>query len=563
MRAVWIMTGLSLIPIAIVLLSSSCDERGKVKGVYCDDKTPCAAGLLCDTSYHSCYSPDDAACITNCSMRDLGDTDMALAICEMSCTDGGGNNPDLRPMCTPQTAATDCTDTTKPICAAKGTCQPCQAPNDDTACAARSSSTPRCMPTGNTNAGECVACVPSMPVRQSTDCTAASKPICDTSGSCRACAANTECTSGVCIQDGANAGQCAAASQVAYVDNKASVTTCNANGMTHDGNSPSTAFCDIQAAVNTGKPYVLVQGQSPTPTTTQGYSKVTITSAMNVTIIGPGQGSSQPVTIYDPTNVGLTISLTGAGMSSNVILDGIEIGDRTNSTVQDALDCGANGGATVKLTLRRSAILHSSKLGMSITGSDVTMDADLVANNATGGISLTNSDYTIQNSVSASNGAGGPTGSNLGGIQVSGSGTTGRAQIINVTDADNNAKNTAGVYSGLDCIGGAAPIIFNSVVVSNSNVQINPNCTLAYSSFVGGNGTNTDLTNCTDATLFVNSGANPYQPKATVTAPCSVTLLGKGTTMYMAVPAPTHDLTGATRPQPAGSMPDDGAYEAP
>lgn len=543
---------LHLVALAVVVLAAfltSCKERDPL---FCDANTPCTnpARPICNTNKDECEPSSISG----------GDMDMAADM---------ATGVDASAMCT---ASSQCMDS-EPICSAN-VCRVCSGGGDDGQCALHNAATPRCG-----SSGTCVACTTAT---QASDCSGAT-PICGSDNSCRACQAHSECASGICVFDGASAGSCAAASQIAYVDNKGSVTTCSANGMTHDGNAPATAFCDIQNAVSTSKPYVLVAGQ--TPSGTSAYSKVSITSARTVTIVGPGQGAAAPATIYDPTNVGLTISLSGSGVSGTVIVDGLEIGDRSNASLQDAVDCTASGGASATLVVRRTAIQHSSKLGVNSNGCDATMgstlvennvmgglqfttsdlemDASLVENNSGGGIQLSTSDFTIENTVIALNGS---ASSGFGGVQSIGTGSVGRAQLIN----DTIVKNTAatGGYSALDCPPANSMAIFNSVVEGNLNTtEIRSTCTLGYSSFAGataasGNG-NTDITGCTDASLFVNTGANPYTPLSTVTAPCTVTLLGKGTSSYMGIAAPNHDLLGAARPQPAGSMPDDGAYEIP
>jgi hypothetical protein len=297
---------------------------------------------------------------------------------------------------------------------------------------------------------------------------------------------------------------------------------------------------------------VLVEGQ--TPTGTSAYTHVAISTTRTVTIIGPGQGVAAPAEIFDATNDLLSLSATSAGVTINATVDGLEIGDRTNNTLQNIVYCNTIAGGAATLTIRRSALQHTAgtnKYGLTATSCAVTMDSDVVENNGPGGLLFATSDFTVENSVIALNG--GPA-SLFGGIQMSGTGTANRAQLINVTIADNSAKNQAGVYSGIDC-GGTNPVVFNSVVASNANNQLNASCTLGYSAFAGATGTNHDITGCTDTTLFVNSGANPYKPLPTATVPCI--LVGKGAAAYMSVSAPAFDLLGAPRP----ASPSDGAYE--
>lgn len=480
-------------------------------------------GAICDQTTRTCWtSPPDG------SVPDLIGADLT----PMSCT-----------------TSADCTSPEQPICGATHECRSCVGPSDNADCAAHDAMTPRC----DADTGQCAACRMAM---QDVDCDSAT-PICSADGSCQKCSAHAQCSSGVCKLDGASAGACAAASEIAYVDNKGVTPMVCAQTGTHDGSSPATAFCDVQAGVDSNKPYVLVAGHLGAP-----YSKLLISSSKVVSIIGPGQGVAQPATIYDATNAGVAVSLTGAGITASVTLDGMEIGDRTNVTTQDGVLCSAASGAVGRLTVRRTTIQRSGKFGVNASGCDVTCDGAIIGpGNGTGGIILSSSDATIVNSLIDNNGT---TTSNLGGVGFSGTGPTNRAQLINSTIVENTAKNQAGVYSGIDCTMGAAPVIFNTVVNGNSNGQINAACSLTFSAYAGASGpTNTDLTNCSDSALFMNPGGFDFRPKSTPTAPCGVTLLGKGTTALMSIAAPDHDLTSAARPQPAGSMPDIGAYEEP
>lgn len=493
----------------------------------CKERDP----LFCDNVTRFCTDPTRPVC------------NLEKAECEPdggTITDMGGGDMHLN--CSTSAMCDD----TAPICAS-GMCRACTRASDDAECAAHNASTPRC----DSTSGKCVACTPAT---QASDCSTVT-PICDTNGACRKCAAHSECPSGVCIFDGASAGSCASSSQIAYVDNKAMTpSTCALTG-THDGSSPATAFCDIQNGVDSARPFVLVAGHAGKP-----YGKVAITTSKTVTVIGPGQGGAQPASIYDATNVGVAITLSGAGTTGALTLDGLEIGDRTNPTTQDGISCNAAAGAAITLIVRRSAIQHSGKVGVNATGCDVTMDADVVANNTGGGLLLQSSDFTVENTIVALNGSASST---FGGIQPNGPGPANRQLIINSTVVENTAKNMAGIYSALDCVAAAAPIIFNVVANSNSNSQINPACTLDHSAFAGGTGTNTNLTNCTDANLFVDPANFDFHPRTAAVAPCPTTLLGKGSTSFMSVAAPDHDFGGSVRPQPTGSMPDVGAIEVP
>jgi hypothetical protein len=504
----------------------------------------------CNVDKNECESTpqggDMAMCVaSDCHVNmDMGDGGSSM--CTTGCMDMAGR-PDLMPMCTVATVATSCASAAKPICdATSQTCRQCSSSVDDTQCAAHGNGKNHC----NTTSHVCVEC------NMNSDCTTSTKPVCDTgTNTCRACAANSECpslgtwpeggaTGGVCNGD----GSCATAGSVAFVDNRGINSTCSTVHPSPAGTA-ADPYCDIAAGVATTKAIVLVEGQTPAATST--YGKVSITANKNVRIVGPGQGAAATAEIYDATNAELNVTLSGAGTNAVVVIDGLVIGDATNSSVQDAIDCSATSGATIKLTIVHSNIQHSSKVGLTATSCDITMDQDIVQNNTAGGISLGSTDFTVQNTVIANNGT---TSTSFGGIQMTGNGPAVRAQLINITIADNSAKNQVGDYSAIDC-GGTAPAILNAVVANNINTQLNASCTLSYSSYPTGSGTNHDISGCSDAALFVNSGANPYQPLPTAAGKCI--LVGKGMSANAGVSAPTYDLLGAPRP----AMPSDGAYE--
>lgn len=505
------------VAVGAVLALASCK---RTNGLYCDANDPCRDPTRphCDSIAHECVATT------------VGNNDLSVA--------------DLTGGCQ---SSSQCPDST-PICDA-GNCRACSGTSDNSECVVHKSSTPYC----NAQTGLCNQCTQAT---QATDCAAAT-PVCG-DGTCRTCANHSECSSGICIFDGPNLGRCADPTQIAYVDSKGSVATCNTNGMTHDGNSPATAYCDLQPGVGSGKPFILVTGHGNTG---GAYGSISITTSVTTTIVGPGQGVANPALTFDVANDQVSVMPSG-GAGVFLIIDGLELGDRTNPTAQNGINCNATGGSSAKIIVRRSAIQHNGKNGITATNCDITVDQTFIGPaNSAGGVYIKTSDFTIQNSVIHDNGS---TTTNFGGIQIAGLGTAGRGRIINDDVVDNASQNSGGKYSGIDCAMGTV-VVLNTALIGNTSgtaTELRSSCSTDHSAFVGATGTNTSLMNCTDATVFSNPTNFDYHPRTSATAPCATTLLGKGVTSFMGATAPWYDFYGAPRPQPANSAPDIGAIES-
>jgi hypothetical protein len=213
--------------------------------------------------------------------------------------------------------------------------------------------------------------------------------------------------------------------------------------------------------------------------------------------------------------------------------------------------------------VRRSAIQHNGKLGISATGCDITVDQTVIGpGNGQGGALLKTTDFTVQNAVIHDNGS---TTAAFGGLQVNGLGTAGRGRIVNVDIVNNSAKNSAGTYSGIDCVAGTVAVLNTALIgntVTASTAEVRGTCSMDHSAWIGATATNLNLTNCTDATIFIDPGNFDYHPRTTAMAPCATTLLGKGAGAFMTATAPPYDFNGAPRPAPAGSAPDIGVIES-
>lgn len=244
--------------------------------------------------------------------------------------------------CQEQMSNSDCTLAANP-CAAGFVCD----------AATRTCISPNC--TG----ASCTKC------KASTECLDSAKPVCELpSGSCRPCAADSECDSGLCRKagdypvtppiSGLMSGQCIPTSQVVHV-NSGSTSCSDSAGTPGTGAQP---FCQLSAALVSAKPYYKLAGSTVT------YNGVTSTSG-NFVIVGPGRDASPPARI-DSSSInsgsvvfsgvqlrikggigGGTTAITCKGSSSNLyVVDSVVSGTQGIDASQD---CG-------QLTVNRSRI---------------------------------------------------------------------------------------------------------------------------------------------------------------------------------------------------------------
>jgi hypothetical protein len=492
--------------VAAGLAAPSCRRNS----LYCDTSHPCSDSTrpFCDFNGRECVSAAP---------------DLAGGACQVS-----AQCPNQMPICE------------------GGSCRACSSSADNAECANHNNSTPYCNPA----TGACVQC------SQSTECSGTT-PICGSDGICRPCQTHAECPSGICLFDGASAGECADVALVAYVDNKGSVSTCNANGMVHDGNSPFTAFCDIPSGVSSPKPFVLVTGHGNTGA---AYSSFSISGSTTKTIVGPGLGSSNPALIFDVTVDQVAVTASG-GNTISLVLDGLEIGDRSLSNGHNGVSCTTSGGSMAKIAIRRSTIQRAGLFGITSTSCDITVDQSIVGpSNNSGGLYLKTSDFTLQNSVVQKNGSATST---FGGVQITTLGPAFRGNIINVDVLNNACENQNNRYSGIDCAMGTVSVLNtavlgNTVGVPTGPVELRGTCSVDHSAFSGATGTNTNLANCTVGDVF----AADFSPLTTAGGSCPTTVIGKGAAAFSGATAPSYDLNGAARPQPATSSSDIGAIES-
>jgi hypothetical protein len=422
----------------VLLLVAGCYRSAPVR---CASDADCRAlGGVCDLVTRTCATaPPDA------SVGDLAEPASDLAV------DAGAPDLavtlDLAPLDSAMPrgcdASSQCLDV-QPVCGGS-TCRSCGS-GDRAACAARDPANPRCDET----TGRCAPCRTS---EANLDCPDPSQPVCGGDGRCRGCRAHSECAIGVCKPGGA----CAAASEIALVDDGGQMPNMCAAMGTHDGMSALTAFCDVQDAIMTSaRPYVKVTGRGAF---SGAYGAINVTRS--VTVVGPGRAASTTATLK--ANGGHVVTV-GDGVT--VTLDGLDL---TGSPLAvEGVFCQPATNAT--LTVLNSAIHGNGGVGIRTDKCSVTLDANEIDNNSAGGLNIQPSSpftYSITNNLIYSNGFTGP------GIWLANSGT---GTFAFNTVADNHWTGNIG---GIACTG--IHLIQASIIWNNgqsASTSIDPNCHL-------------------------------------------------------------------------------------
>jgi hypothetical protein len=396
-----------------------------------------------------------------------------------------------------------------PICGvpdggATGGCRVC-AGNDE--CGRKSLTTPKCMN------GMCVACDTATCAQPGSK-----TPVCDNaSGSCVRCSVHSDCgPNGICTDD----GSCAAADQIAWVDNGGmATTTCQSSGTAHDGKMAATAYCDIQNAIDAtdARPYLIVNGQG----TGKPYGPVQVTGH-TVTMVALG---AQAAAIHDTSSRGVLV-LDGA----NVTLDGFDI----QSTAGDGVACKPLSGSAT-LRVRHCTVHQSAGFGVLSNGCTVTLDRNSIGpNNSVGGVSLAAGMYTVTNNFIFSNGVG------VGGGVVLAVGATGTFAFNTV------ARNaTTGGVGGVNCASSqlveASIVSFNTLAGAPAS-QLSAGCRLI--------NVVTDIYDTqgiTSPPVFASGVDYHLDPRDPMNAACCINQISGSVDGGLSM-LPLHDFDGDARP---------------
>ena len=428
---------------------------------------------------------------------------------------------------------TDCTDAASPICIAHACVAKCVM---DTDCMAPAAA--KC-----DSDGVCVACL------ENAQCTTETAPICDaTAHACRGCTEDTECSTGVCVEA---LGTCAVATQIIFV---------SAEGT-------SNATCDLAHPCLTVADAIRVL--TPTRNVVRIVGDLVTTSTSSIRL-------NENTIVFDGNGTRLTgpSPLFVIGGGATVVMEGLAT---TGQSPGGLVFAQVTGGS-----------LTASSLSLTTAAIDVTGGAVHIARstfdwsaNRGDGVTCEGGDLTLETSsfTTAS-------------VFVSG----GTARIArNKFDMRQDGSVGAGT---------ALVTIENNVIVSHSQFadsmsaqSLEAGSTVRFNTFFNASGV-TDggrALRC-DATVAVSS--NIFAWNSTQSPTCLTThslfdqftsQLGEGNSsaavgtffadastldLHLSAASPargggeaglpvTTDFDGSARPNPAGSAPDVGAFEAP
>ncbi len=427
---------------------------------------------------------------------------------------------------------TDCTDAASPICIAHECVAKCVIDADcmDPAAAKCDSD------------GVCVACV------ENAQCTTDTAPTCDaTAHTCRACAADADCDSGVCLEF---SGECAATARLIIVSpNGASNGQCDA---TH----PCLTVADAMALVTGQRDVIrIVDGKVQTGMPTIGVPSVdqVVVDGDASAAIGAGSGSAvfkveqgatltleevaisgvlnARITVID--NLGGVVLLNRCAFAHAGFVQAIGTLTLTSNVLSDFSSSQADG----VLVLRSN---QATGFGLTVSGGTV----NLIGNRLAGGSGIMRASgarLSLENNLITS------ADSFADALDLRGAAAGSKFRF-------NTMINTSGVDNGasyLSCDSSTA--VASNIIAWNTSGS--PQCVSTFSlydAFVtnAGSGNQTGDVN----TFFVDYLHQDYR-----LSPASPALAHGDPTATDV----TTDIDGNARPNPAGSAPDVGAFEAP
>jgi hypothetical protein len=438
---------LALVGVAIIASTTVCTRQNPA---WCDDRTACPGGQVCDPVRQECRSPGGPGGdpVDATMLPDHPDSDLAPT---PTCPGGSSREcPGAMPVCQ------------------RRFCSPCGVASDGgvdggggTECALYHADTPYCG-----SAGSCVQCLGP------ADCAAAGKTCDLTAGACGACSRHDQCTTGICL----DSGDCALASNVYFVDNRQKpprdcAADLSAAGLTADGKSWNTAFCDLADAVaavlRNPRPYISVAASSTAygsfHINTSGLAaplSLSLVSAVRLGAKASG-GMGTPAIFLDQGQTPLTLSIDGFNLNAP------SFPEQPSSVI----NCVGAAVPSTTLVVRRSQLSDARKYGVSVDSCQLTLDSVAIIDNGYGGVSINGkASYSITNTFIASNGSQNGDGVVLGNAAegvFAWNTVTGNGSVL--------IKSNGGVRCGSD------QRIESSIIFANSLLggsQLSPSCQL-------------------------------------------------------------------------------------
>jgi len=434
----------------------------------------------------------------------------------------------------------DCTSSDAPVCVGQLCVAACTGDPDCTG----SPVGPYCAPDGS-----CVACT------MDSQCTGADAPVCDmTTNTCRGCQDDGECASGVCIEA---QGTCADQSAVLYV------ATFGSDAGTCTSSSPCVTLGHALSLVTASRDVIQIN------TSSFSVGSSTIPIGRSVIIDGVGTtiqftGTTGPVfSLTSPTtNVTLenmTIAGTGSAAAISVgsevalslyadaIANGVKVTGGTVAATSvaftvnspPAIDC-SSGTVTVEQSTFEQSYVNSTNCSLTVRRNKFDEVSDYSVS-ATGGLIVVEDNLLMDSDSFA----------DLALVEQGAPGSTVRFNTFV------NVSGMAGDGTALYC-DSTIDVTSNIFAYASMHPHAdNPACptqyslydTVALSQYTGGTGNKVaDM-----STFFVNLSGRDFHLAAS-----SPALMSAETGLPV-----TDDYEGKPRPNPTGSTPDMGAFEAP
>jgi hypothetical protein len=282
----------------------------------------------------------------------------------------------------------------------------------------------------------CVECTPD-----NASACAGTKPLCGADNTCRACAAHADCSSSVCLADGA----CAAEATVAYVA---------PTGTDNDLCSKAMPCTKVGKALATARPYVKLSGTTNESLMISAARKVTFYADVGAKLRAGATNSpivtvrdnGTAVTIYD-----LAISDAPNDASGYGVLVPTGGGAPSVSLIRATVSNNPAGGISVAggtLNVSQSTISGNQGGGISVAGGTLNVSQSTISGNAGGGISVAGGTFDITNNFIFRNGN--ATGTTVGGVVLAVS-TIGTSRLDFNTIVDNEISASTTSSGGLVC----------------------------------------------------------------------------------------------------------------
>jgi hypothetical protein len=430
----------------------------------------------------------------------------------------------------------DCTSPDTPICIDHFCVAKCVVDADCTGVAGK----PVCETDGT--CGEC---------KDDTQCTDASKSVCDmTVHDCRGCIADNECASGVCIEAD---GRCADASEVLYLsqDSGSDAGECTEQ-------APCASFNFVLPKVSPSRDVIRLVGGMFDLGSGLNLNGTSFTLDSNGTIL-----TSSSATFSVTVQLGATITFEGVAWQTTAakgltVLSGASarVFDCTSTFAKTPWD--SNGG--------HLEVRHSSVTGSGAGGTGLTCEAGTLLVDSShlelATINTSNCDLTVRRTEMDASG-GHVIAASKGVIAIENNLITASSELsdaVAITSGNagshysfNTMFDTSGVVSS------GQPLLCDATIDVSSNIiawgtTVAPTCLTTYTLFdshVSQSGTGNSSQD--SSTFFVNSGAGDFH-----LSPTSPARMAGDTASTI-----TDDFDGAPRPNPTGTPPDVGCYEAP